>query len=96
MGCDLEVDTDQVRAAAVLLGRAAAAVDTSSSGPEVSEHAGGGSAAGREALRMARTRSMQASLASRSLALASARFAEMLQDVARQFDTAEALCRMGR
>jgi hypothetical protein len=96
-GCDLEVDTDQLRVAANLLQRAAGAaeVDGPPASSNVAEHAAGGSAAGREALRLVRARTVQASLASRTLSQSAARLADLLRRVAADFDTAEELCRAG-
>jgi len=96
-GCDLEVDTEQLRVAANLLQRAAGAVavDGPPASMEVAEHAAGGSAAGREALRMVTTRTLQLSLASRSLAESANRLADLLRRAAEDFDAAEELCRAG-
>jgi conjugal transfer/entry exclusion protein len=96
MSCDLEVDTDRLRAAAALLHRVADVARTVSCPRTVPDHAAGGSAAAREALRLAVTRSKQAYQANGMLAESAARLADLLAEVARQFDAAEALCRTGR
>ena len=95
MSCDLQVDTDRVREAAALLRRAAERFTAESPGrsPTLGEHAAGGSATAREALRTARVRAEQACQAAANLTDAAARMAVLLDRAGAQFDAAEALCR---
>lgn len=95
MPCDLEVDTDQLRRAATLLRRAA---DEFGGRPAFavpdgqSEHAAGGSAAGRTALRAILSSAARACAAAGALQGSAGRLGELLDRTAARFDAAEAAC----
>ena len=97
MSCDLEVDTDELHRAATMLRQAAEQVSGGCPAGRlgVGGHAAGGSAAGREALRVVIARAEQACLAVTGLAGTAARLADLLDSAAAEFDAAEALCRGG-
>jgi hypothetical protein len=99
MGCDLDVDTDGLRRVAAQLQRAS----TDFAGRPIAqppaappEHAAGSTAAGREALRAALSRSQQAVQAAGMLAALAEDLAGRVTAAAVRFEDAEELCRGGR
>jgi hypothetical protein len=99
MSCDLHVDTDGLRRAAAHLQRAStdfAGRPASQPPAAPGEHAAGSAAAGREALRAALSRSLQAVQAAGMLAALAEDLAGRVTAAAVRFEDAEELCRGGR
>ncbi len=96
VSCDLDVDTERMRDATARLREAAEALLPPVEDPAtLPGHAAGGSAPGRQALRAMVSRSDQAVLAVTTLGAVANELATLLEGVATQFDTVEALCRAG-